>query len=324
MWWTGLIVFLHILLVPQSSPAASQTLKITDIRENIYASAILTDFIYVIAGDRGAIFRSEDMGATWTAINSGFRRPFFDLSFPDKTNGWIVGSRGVILHTSDAGSTWEKQNSGTENHLFSVDFLDEQQGCAVGDWGRIVCTKDGGRTWQDVSLPEDVILYGISFSKPSTGWIVGEFGKVFKTSDSGQSWQSVSFPFPVESSFFCIDTYKDSIFLAGLDGLIVYSKDGGTSWQQAKNNFQGPIYSISINDQSGWATGDSGAVIRSTDGGEHWLIQSVPESTKLFWIGTISQQKTSAESIGFGAGANGLIFYIRPNGVVWNIEGGKQ
>lgn len=287
-----------------------RALRTGAIRENIYASAILSDTTYIMAGDRGKIFRSMDSGKTWREVTSGTKLSLFSVSFPDSKNGWISGKSGLVLHTTDGGITWSKQDSRTKKHLFSINFEDARHGCAVGDWGVIVCTKDGGATWQDVSVKEDVILYGVHIADSKHAWAVGEFGRIFKTGDGGRTWTLVPSPME-EKSLFCLDIEGDSLFAAGLDSIIMYSKDRGKSWQRARNDSKNSIYAIVVRGQTGWAVGDSGTVLRTSDGGQNWQSLDVPEKNKLFWVGTVSLQSGNPRNgLGFAAGAHGIFYNI--------------
>ncbi len=151
-WSAGILVCLAagLVAVPSGAQEPGQVLQAAEIRENIFCSAILSDSVYLLAGDRGKIFRSEDAGKTWREIPSGVRVPLFSVRFVDGQNGWICGKSGLILSSSDGGLTWKKQNSPTKKHLLGIDFVDTKKGCVVGDWGQALVTEDGGTTWQVV------------------------------------------------------------------------------------------------------------------------------------------------------------------------------
>ena len=75
---------LHVLGAEASQPL----LKAAEIRENIYCAAMITDSDYLMAGDRGRIFRSGDGGKSWQEIASETRAPLFSTCFSDADNGW--------------------------------------------------------------------------------------------------------------------------------------------------------------------------------------------------------------------------------------------
>lgn len=59
---------------------------------------------------------------------------------------------------------------------------------------------------------------------------------------------------------------------AGERGLILWSDDEGQTWNQAKVPVSVTLTSLSFSDaQNGWATGHSGIVLGTTDGGQNWV-----------------------------------------------------
>ena len=54
-------------------------------------------------GGAGAIIRTTDGGATWTAQSSGVTNTLYGVSFTDANKGTAVGNAGTILRTTDGG-----------------------------------------------------------------------------------------------------------------------------------------------------------------------------------------------------------------------------
>lgn len=319
-----ILVFLGISFACVGYGEPGNVLQAQDIRENIYDSTIISTNDYLMVGDRGKIFRSSDTGKTWREVVSGTRLPLYSVRFPDSKNGWIAGKSGLILHTKDSGETWSHQITGTSNHLFSIDFTSDQQGCAVGDWGAVLVTEDGGTTWQDASLTEDVVLYGVGFADSHNGWVVGEFGRVLKTVDGGRNWSPVELPLQLNTTLFCVSVNAGALYAAGLDGIVIYSKDGGETWHYPHSVTEKALYSIAVQGASGWAAGDAGTILQTEDGGKSWHLVDIPEQKKLFWVGTVSLSNGGHREVrGFGAGASGLFFSIEQNNLLWG-NGGER
>ena len=72
---------------------------------DLFATAIVTEETYLMAGDRGTIRLSENRGKTWKTVDSPTKKALAGLCFSDEQNGWAVGQGGVILHSSDQGQT---------------------------------------------------------------------------------------------------------------------------------------------------------------------------------------------------------------------------
>ena len=64
------------------------------------------------------------------------------------------------------------------------------------------------------------------------------------------------------------------VFAAGQQGVIIYSDDGGQSWQQAHVPVSTTITSLAFASlKVGWATGGLGAILKTEDGGQSWVKQ---------------------------------------------------
>jgi photosystem II stability/assembly factor-like uncharacterized protein len=261
----------------------------------------------VIVGYGGKILVTSDMGRTWERRESGTRRGLYNVDFVDDTHGWISGQDGIILRTTDGGKTWERQKSGTTLYLFGLDFVSQQEGWVVGDQATYMHTVDGGQTWKlnkfsaSANLSEDEelvaadpILYGVQFLDANTGWVVGEFGKIYHTTDGGKNWteqqesllrggmvkvggravtRAVDIP-----SFFGVH-FIDPMngLVAGLDGTVAKTTDGGVNWkfQEFEIDPQLPLIDpmfqpFMMKDQTGWALGAAGNVVRQAALNEPW------------------------------------------------------
>lgn len=186
------------------------------IYDDLFSVSVLSDDHVVAAGYWGAVYVSEDGGASWIKAETGTNQLLYDVSMADATSGWAVGQLGLVLRTEDGGRTWKQQsNAKVEQgvHLFAVQALDEKRAWAVGEWGTRIYTDDGGTTWQDhsltidethpqfvwLSLPEqdrvrrgekvfeDVGLNDVYCLAEDTSycWMIGEFGYVFFTESGG-------------------------------------------------------------------------------------------------------------------------------------------
>jgi photosystem II stability/assembly factor-like uncharacterized protein len=272
-------------------------------------------------GAFGTIFRTRDGGNSWRQQVSPTTEPLFSIDCAAARHCWIAGRSGLILHTTDGGDTWRAQTSGSDRHLFAISALDPQRAWAVGDWGVILATHDGGSTWENRSLPRDVILNGEAWPDAEHGWIVGEAGAILTTSDGGQTWtDQVS---GVEKTLFGVyfaDLHQG--WAVGLDGILLHTTDGGQHWEVQQGwtkvgaleqvGFQEALghpslYDVRVVGKYGYAVGDIGTVLASTDGGQTWQRKDMPVEWRLRWIRAVS---LASGTHGAFVGANGLAIRI--------------
>jgi photosystem II stability/assembly factor-like uncharacterized protein len=197
-------------------------------------------------GRWGTILHSSDGGQNWTAQISGTDYTLSSITFTDPQHGWAVGDGGTIVSTEDGGRTWEKQKSPTTLFLMGVHFTDTKKGWAVGEKTHILHTADGGRTWSVQFKDQDYILKCISFCDERNGWAVGEYGLIYHTQDGGRSWniQAGGMRLSEETGeieagnilFAVLALDTKTVVAAGIDGSILKTTDGGTSWKGVGKN----------------------------------------------------------------------------------------
>jgi len=70
------------------------------------------------------------------------------------------------------------------------------------------------------------------------------------------------------------------------------------------------FYSVSFTDSNtGWAVGDNGVIVKSTDGGEHWILQSSGVVSPLRSVYFIDS------NTGWAVGDGGIILHTTNGGV---------
>jgi photosystem II stability/assembly factor-like uncharacterized protein len=257
-----------------------------------------------MAAHLGKIFRSSDGAKTWVLQETNIREPLFDIDFVDTLHGWAVGNLGLILHTTDGGRTWVQQDSKTDKQFFGVDFVDERTGWAVGYYGIILHTSDGGQTWKDQSIPEDIAFNGVHFLDGETGWVVGEFSTIFHTTDAGANWERLAGAVEEETldgkwegddtglgaqTLFGV-SFRNSLegWVAGMDGIVAHTVDGGTSWSVQETGVTKNLYAIDLRGQLGIAVGALGAVIITRDGGKEWSELSFDTVGTYSWLTAVA------------------------------------
>ncbi|HJQ32285.1 MAG TPA: YCF48-related protein [Pyrinomonadaceae bacterium] len=168
-----------------------------------------------VYGEMGALFYTQDGGATWTRQRVPTRHLLLGGSFFDAQTGWLSGGGLTVLRTTDGGSTWrtglvflpadaqfpQKKDEKEPQHfpvppvepasggrLNAIYFANTGRGWAVGSRGRIISTADGGATWRPQASGVDDDLFDVKFFDESEGWAVGGGGAMLHTRDGGRTW----------------------------------------------------------------------------------------------------------------------------------------
>lgn len=303
---------------------------------NLFASAIISEGSYIIVGDRGKIYFTNDAAKTWKVIDSKTKNALASVSFSDDRNGWIAGQDGVILHSADGGKTWEPQVSGVNKYLLAVDFFDATNGVAVGADSAVIMTVDGGKTWtkspfkwpsdfeEDSDISEEFNLFTIKMMDARHVCIAGDGGRIFITEDAGKTWIDAKSPLYDEDMMegkilYSMAYDSGTIYAVGIDGILISSKDYGKTWIEANSGITQPdLYCIDMVDGIGLAAGSGGNIIHTSDRGVTWHMVEVPEKITQAWLSGITLKKCDSGTLkGLVVGQNGTAGIITDSKLVW-------
>ncbi len=230
-----------------------------------------------ICGNAGNAFHSTDGGETWKTFTPPAE--FSYVYFQDDNTGYAVGnpvSNFKLIITKDKGKTWSDPVDfmlyGYRDMVVygdTINMMSDQQ---------IVRSSDGGKTWKlEAGLADG---NRVRFADSQHGYIVGATGYFYYTVNSGITWFEIQTHVPYKlSSVFPLT--KDTLFVVGENDYIGFNTEAGrsfTTWTPAhhplKDTGYTGYYDISFSDRyHGFASGSSGVIQRTTDGGLNWYSQ---------------------------------------------------
>jgi len=250
----------------------------------------------------GLILKTTDGGATWQRLGTSETIPNVELTGIAAVNTltyWVVGFNAVILKTTDGGATWVSQEaSNITANLSAVSALDENNAWIVGDtldgYAVILHTTNGGATWTREGSSETVPpgLIDVSAYDTDTCWACGTYGSIIRTIDGGTTWASTESTHTIIHYNGIIALGRDMAWSAVDDDLMVFTQDGGQSYEMIKiPTAEGVGYALltvaATDADHVWTAGiwfDSpqaqlGTILRSTDGGTTWHRATTPVNT---------------------------------------------
>ena len=242
----------------------------------------------------------------------------------------VKGSRadGVFLEVWRALVSEEMQGitqpvaTIADSSIYGVFPISESVCWAVGANGAILKTANGGLTWNSQPSPVSTALRSVAFREGGViGYAVGDHGVVLCTDNGGAQWKRLQVPSTEDILSLCL-VGETSLWLSGTNGLLLYSVDGQNLVAPEASITGESLRSIYFYDKLvGWAVGDSGALLKSQDGGRTWV--SLPISTMANGVETAISTRLNAVSFanlndGWIVGHGGLILKTSDGGIRWS------
>lgn len=204
--------------------------------------------------------------------------------FADSKRGWVAGDGGVLSRTTDGGLTWTRQSVDTKDAINDIYFRNKDNGYVLAG-NSIFQTDDGGETWHEIrryfasdfggAMPE---LYSVRFSGKKRGWVVGSISN------------------------------NDVV----VDSLVIYTNDGGKSWQRQRVPTKQELIHLDFADEKrGWIVGVGGTILHTDDGGETWAEQQSGTKATLYHVDFRN------ERTGWAVGERATILRTADGGLTW-------
>ena len=194
----------------------------------IYASPGGNLFICQRSGND--IYKSTDLGISWTKIFSNSTGYMYDFGFVNENIGYLVGDS--MVKTTNGGDNWFQISDIIPlSRNLRIKFINENIGYRLASnysGGKVVKTTDGGNNWfvvYDSNNGPNIVDFTISGK--DTLWAVG-YQNILNSTNAGSNWAHQSFT-PLA------DLYKttsiNSLTCFGLSsvGGLYKTTDGGLS-----------------------------------------------------------------------------------------------
>lgn len=195
----------------------------------------LTGRVAIYAGTKHGIFRSEDSGASWAAVNTGISsiKPVIRAIAIDPQNSsamYAISASSIcpcalgrnLNKSQDGGASWNSIASYINSPPASI-VIDPSQpsilyaGSEGQPFGGVLKSIDGGVTWKNVTGRSDMSDFSgqpnvtsVVLGSPNTSIIYAAtqdkayntLGKgIFKSSDAGQTWLAINDGLPSATGY---------------------------------------------------------------------------------------------------------------------------
>ena len=279
-----------------------------DEEDNTILISALTDMSFATyetgwAVGSGQVLLTRDGGQSWLNQFDPQLRQFgispWRARAVDANTCWLIGllNAGDVrcCYTRDAGESWEPKKFQPKFFPNDVFFDGSKRGWIVGDDGdyhsgrgrMLFITSDAGDAWDQVDLGVVGRPERIRFLEDGRrGWLIerrltasGEpVSRLYSSSNGGLQWEPVVHFERGVSELCLLDA--QTVFVAGDDGFVSRTTDGGQTWERLNTQCRGFINSIQFYDKRlGLLMSDFGVLLLTENGGESW--RRISDSKKL-------------------------------------------
>ncbi len=180
--------------------------------------------------------RTDLEDADLTLKEAVFTSPFMDVWFQDANRGWAAGAFGTLVATEDGGQHWVNQDSKLDNpdqfHLNAITGDGKGRVFIAGEGGVMFRSMDSGRSWESLQPFYDGSWFGAVYNaQHDTLLVFGLRGNLYRSTDFGTRWE----PVLADNSNTLAggnSSAEGGIVLAGGDGTVLLSTDGGQTFQK--------------------------------------------------------------------------------------------
>jgi photosystem II stability/assembly factor-like uncharacterized protein len=240
----------------------------------------------VAVGERGIVLISADSGDSWRQASVPVSTTLTAVQFVDAMQGWAVGHGGVVLHSADGGESWQLQLDGVR-----AAALELAQAMAAGRSDMALQRQANAQRLVDDGA--DKPLLALHFSDARKGIVIGAYGLALQTSDGGQTWVSWMgrLPNPRGLHYYAVAEAGDQFYLAGEQGLLLASNDGGERFSALQSPYEGSYFSLALLPDGAVVVGGlRGKLFRSCDRGHSFKAMANPVPVSINAALVVGQQ----------------------------------
>jgi photosystem II stability/assembly factor-like uncharacterized protein len=229
----------------------------------------------VAVGARGVVLLSDDEGAHWRQTPVPTSATLTRVRFVSPKVGWAVGHFGVVLRSEDGGESWTRQLDGRAAAQTVLSYYQKQAEPDPAATAALAPQVEAAQRLVDDG-PDKPFL-DLWFEDEQRGFVVGAYNLIFRTEDGGRTWTpwQARVDNPRALHLYAILPVGTDWYIAGEQGLLLRSTDGGQSFSRLASPYEGSFFGLVADAQNTLvAFGLRGHVFRSTDRGASW--QPVP------------------------------------------------
>lgn len=231
-----------------------------------------------VVGNRGAMAQTSDRGESWSSILQDGGTNLVAIAVIGMRSIYVVADNGTLLVSHDAGMTWSVQSAPSMQTIWMFGKRGPLPVPLYGLTPTLPFTStDLGLTWHPLPLhnPLWVTLERGTLAPNGTAFVVGSDGNpgplpaLFRRLPTDTSWSQFVFMPPIPP---CIVRDVDAptnerAYACATDGWMFQTIDAGSFWTMHPSPVRRNLHALAfISEQRGFAVGDSGTILFTSNG----------------------------------------------------------
>jgi photosystem II stability/assembly factor-like uncharacterized protein len=235
-------------------------------------------------GSSGVLLLTKDGGLSWEQVLLNALPGLNVVRFVDDKIGYLAGDgsdqhpSGVFL-TESGGLKWSPIPGPRCPSWLGGGIAEAGNAVLAGAWNRLATAQPKKVVTADSDFLGGRNLRGVHFLG-KRGVAVGQGGLVLLCDSAvGTEWHPVqpSLSAEIQSNwdFHAVHGNGTHFWIVGRPGSVVlHSSNSGQSWDAQRTRQPLPLNGVFfIDDKTGWAVGELGSILGTTDGGRNWKLQ---------------------------------------------------
>jgi photosystem II stability/assembly factor-like uncharacterized protein len=216
----------------------------------------------VAVGERGVIVFSDDLGRSWKQVPSPVSVTLTNVRFADANHGVAVGHSGMVLTTDNGGLAWTQRLDGRRVAALVLEASRQRSDAALAAVAKRLIAEGPDKPFLDVHMAD-----------PNHIQLVGAYGLALSSTDAGAHWSvwMDRLDNPKSLHYYALRRRGDVVVVAGEQGLVLRSDDGGNSFRRVQTPYRGSFFTAELpGDREMVVAGLRGNAWLSSDGGVTW------------------------------------------------------
>ncbi len=233
----------------------------------------------------------------------------FDVKMGSEHFAITVGWNGTLMQTLDYCGSWYKASAKGADEYRGIEILDDSICWAVGEDGSIRYSENKGETWDAVYSQVKNDLNDVKFFNQQYGLIVGNGGTLFETNNGGEDWEKIDLKLNDDLNSVSFSREGNPI-VVGDSGLLINRNND--KWNLNRIHSNKDLLCIDEYNGEIIVGGESGLILRSTNGGSNW--ENISAGTT---VENLNGMKLFSDDLFMVVGNNGTVLVSRDEGVTW-------